>query len=84
MKFPTHLLQYEHRRLRHVEKKYLIVDDTLYRRGVDSILRCCLNHEEVEVVLNDFHGGACGGHLSGVSTTQKNLRVGYLIFAVHI
>ena len=45
-----------------------IVDNTLYFCGVDSILRHCLTHEEVEVVLNDFHGGACGGNLSGIST----------------
>ena len=58
-------------------KNYLIVDDTLYHRGVDSILCRCLTHEEVESMLNDFHDGACGGHLSGIYTTQKNLRVGY-------
>ena len=28
-------------------------------------------------MLNDFHGGACGGHLFGLSTAQKILRVGY-------
>ena len=60
-----------------VSKNYLIVDNTLYHRGVDSILRHCLTHDEAEVVLNDFHGGACGGHLSGISTAQKILRVGY-------
>ena len=53
------------------------MDNTLYRHGVDSILRRCLTHDEAEVVLNDFHGGACGGHLSGLSTAQKILRVGY-------
>ena len=53
------------------------MDNTLYLRGVDSILRCCLTHEEDEVVLNDSHGGACGGHLSRLSTAQKILRVGY-------
>ena len=44
------------------------MDNTLYRPGVDSILRRCLTHEEVEVVLNDCHGGVCGVHLSGIST----------------
>ena len=28
-------------------------------------------------MLNDCHGGACGGHLSGLSTSQKILRAGY-------
>jgi hypothetical protein len=29
-------------------------------------------------MLNDFHTGACGGHLSGLATTQNILRLGYL------
>ena len=74
---PTHFSRDERRRLRHVSKNYLIVDNTLYRRGVDSLLRRCLTHEEAEVVLNDCHGGACGGHLSGLATAQKILRAGY-------
>ena len=53
------------------------MDNTLYHHGVDSILGCFLTHDEDEVVLNDFHRGACGGHLSGISTTQKILRAGY-------
>ena len=53
------------------------MDNTLYRCGVDSILRCCLTNDEVEVVLNDCHRGACGGHLSGLSIAQKILRAGY-------
>ena len=53
------------------------MDNTLYRHGVDSILQHCLTHEEDEVVLNDFHGGASGGHLSGLSTAQKILRASY-------
>ena len=36
---PTHLSRYERRRLCHVSKNYLIVDNTLYHRVVDSILR---------------------------------------------
>lgn len=51
-------------------KNYLIVSDTLYCQGVDSILCRCLTHEEAESVLNDAHGGAFGGNLSGLATTQ--------------
>ena len=77
LKVPSHLSRYECRQLHHVEKNYLILDNTLYHHGVDSILRCFLTHEEAEVVMNDFYGGACGGHLSGLSTTQNFLREGY-------
>jgi transposase InsO family protein len=49
----------------------------LYRRGIDSILHRCLTQEEAELVLNDFHKGDYGGHLSGLATTQKILRASY-------
>ena len=53
------------------------MDNTLYRHGVDSILHRCLTDEEAKLVLNDFHRGACGGHLSRLSIAQKILRVRY-------
>ena len=63
--------------MRHLAKSYLIISDSIYCHGVDLILGHCLNLEEAEVVLNDFHSGACGGHLSGLATTQKILLAGY-------
>ena len=76
-KFPSNVSHEERRRIRHQAKYYCIINDTLYRRGVDFVLRQCLTHEEAEKVLNDFHSGACGSHLSGLATTQKILRAGY-------
>ena len=73
LKCPQTFSREERRRLHQNAKNYLIVDNTLYRRGVDLILRQCLTHEEVESILNDAHGGAYGGHLSGLATTQKTL-----------
>jgi hypothetical protein len=67
----------ERRRIRHQAKNYLILEDTLYRRGVYCILHRCLTHEEVKIVLNDCHTRVCGGHLSRLATTQKILRAGY-------
>ena len=55
----------------------MIVGDTLYRRGIDIVLRRCLTHEEAEKVLNDCHSGACGGHLSCYATAQKILQASY-------
>eukprot|EP00253_Pinus_taeda_P014232 PITA_14232 len=51
------------RRICHQAQPYRIVGDTLYRLGVDSVLRRCLTFEEAERVLNDYHSGACGGHM---------------------
>ena len=48
-------------------KNYLIIGDTLYHRGVDSVLRQFLSHEEAEIVLNDSHREVWGGHLSGLA-----------------
>ena len=69
LKYPVASSREERRKLRLHAKNYLIIGDTLYRRGVDSVLRRCLTHEEAEIVLNDSHSGACGGHLSGLETT---------------
>jgi hypothetical protein len=67
----------EHCRIRHQDKNYLILEDTLYHQGVDCILRQCLTHEEVKIMLKYCHTGACGVHFSGLETTQKILRDGY-------
>ena len=48
LKVPPQLLRYERRCLFHKSKSYLIISDTLYRRGVDSILCHCLTHDEAE------------------------------------
>ena len=76
-KFQPELSRDDRRHIRHHAKHYLILGDTLYRRGIDTVLRRCLTHEEAEIILNDCHSGACGGHLSGMATAQKILRAGY-------
>jgi hypothetical protein len=77
LKCPTSASHDEHRRIHHQAKNYLILNDTLYRRGVDCILHRCLTHDEVVIMLNDCHTRACGSHLSKLATAQKILRAGY-------
>ena len=62
--------------IHHHVKQYLIVTDTLHHRGIDTILRCWLTHEDNEIALNDCHSRECGGHLYGLATIQKILRAG--------
>ena len=68
----------DRRRICHHAKYYLILNDTLYRHGIDYVLWWCLTHEEAEKVLNDCHYEACGYHLSWMATAQKILRASYL------
>ena len=53
----------DRQRLRHLAQHCLIVGDVVYQRGIDIVLRRCVIHEEVELIMNDCHSGACGGHL---------------------
>jgi hypothetical protein len=71
-RFQPNISREERRHIRHHSHHYLILDDTLYRRGIDTILQRCLTHEEAERILNDCHLGACGGHLSRMATAQKS------------
>eukprot|EP00253_Pinus_taeda_P030032 PITA_30032 len=75
--FHPNLSKDARRRICHQSQPYHIIGDTMYRLGIDSILHRCLTLEEAERVLNDFHFGTCGGHMSGYATTQKILCAGY-------
>jgi hypothetical protein len=77
LKFPSSSCQDEHRKICHQVRNYLIIYDTLYLRGVDFIICCCLAHEEENLVLNECHTGACGGQFSRLETAYKVLRDGY-------
>lgn len=45
LKLPSHLSNDKHRRICQNSKKYLIIGETLYHRGLDCIFGRCLTHE---------------------------------------
>jgi hypothetical protein len=71
--FQPNLFSTYRRRIRYQAHQYIVLGDTLYRRGIDSCFRHCLTFDEAEKSLNDCHFGACGGHMSGYATSQKDL-----------
>ena len=75
--FRSDLTKDARHQIRDQSQPYRIVGDTLYRVGVDSVLRRCLSMEEAERVLNDCHSGAYGSHMSRYATAQKILCAGY-------
>jgi hypothetical protein len=66
--FQPTLSSNEQRRVRYQARHYIILGDTLYHRGIDSVFWHCLTFDEAEKALNDCHSGACGGHMSGYAT----------------
>jgi hypothetical protein len=75
--FWLNLSSTDRRRICYQSCQYIILGDTLYRLGVDSIFRRCLTYDEAEKDLNDYHSGACGGHMSKYATIQKILCTKY-------
>jgi hypothetical protein len=57
--------------------KYCILDENLYWKDPGGILLNFLLKDEADKVLQDFHEGDCGGHLSWKTTANKILRAGF-------
>jgi hypothetical protein len=75
--FPPHMNKHERRKVRVNNSHFLIISDKLYRRGIDGILRRCVDYTEFPSILEACHDSACGGHFSGHLIAQKVLRTGY-------
>ena len=67
--FKAHLSREDRRHIQHQFDCHLLIGDVLYYWGIDTILRRCLTHNEAGQVLNEYHSGACDGHLSGLETS---------------
>jgi hypothetical protein len=67
----------ERRKVRVNSSHFLIISNKLYRRGIDGILRWCVDYTEVPSILEAYHDSAFGGHFSSRLTAQKALRAGY-------
>jgi hypothetical protein len=44
--------------------KYVMLDNTLYRRTIDSLLVKCLGSDQSRIAMGDIHEGICGTHQS--------------------
>ena len=57
--------------------RYCLIDQTLYWKDPQGILLRCLDPQQAQKVIFDFHSGLCGGHHFWKTTTHKILRAGY-------
>lgn len=71
---PPYLTPKERRNLRLKSTKSVIVDDILYKKGLDGAFLRCVDKEQQEKLLKRFHNEACGGHFSSMVMSFKILR----------
>ena len=57
--------------------KFIILDDTLYKRGFSMPYLKCDNEEEAKYILEKIREGICGDHASLRSLVSKVIRRGY-------
>ncbi|KAL3686673.1 hypothetical protein R1sor_009247 [Riccia sorocarpa] len=62
---------------------FTLIGGQLFRMGADHVLRRCLTHEEIPIVLRACHTDEAGGHFSSELTTRKIYLTGYWWPSVH-
>lgn len=80
--FPVGTKPNERRRLRLESSKYVLVNNTLFRRHTNGMILCCLTKDQVPQVLSHFHDVMhalfhSGGNFAATATAHKILRYGY-------
>jgi len=57
--------------------KYCLIDQVLYWKDPLGVLLRCLDSQEAQRIMSDFHDSLRGGHHFWRTTTYKILRAGY-------
>jgi hypothetical protein len=57
--------------------RYCLIDQALYWKDPLGVFLRCLDPQEAQKVMFDFHSGLCGGHHFWKTTAHKILRAGY-------
>jgi hypothetical protein len=57
--------------------RYFLIGQHLYWKDPQGVLLMCLDPQQAQKVMNDFHSGLCGGHYFWKTTAHKILRAGY-------
>lgn len=74
---PEGLTAKQRRDLKLKATKYVIWEDKLYKRSIDGTFLRCVDKQQQERLLKNFHDEACGGHFSSSVTAFKILRQCY-------
>ena len=67
----------EARKVRKRAAKFMILNDTLYKRGFFMPYLKCVDEKEAKYNLEEIHERVCGDHASPRSLISKVVRIGY-------
>lgn len=56
---------------------YVLIDNILFRKDLNGVLLRCIDVDQIEKVLHEFHDGVSGGHFAPRTTAWKIMRAGY-------
>src|ERR1044072_9182948 len=65
------------RRITKEARKYVLLADRLYRRGVSQPLLRCVTQREADQIMEALHEGICGSHIGSRALSLRILRAGY-------
>jgi hypothetical protein len=74
---PSHLVGHKKRGLRLKSSKYVLTRHGLGWKNPDGVILISVNDVDSKKLMDEFHGGFCGGHFAAKTTTHKILRSGY-------
>ena len=67
----------EVRKIRKRAARFMILNDTLYKRGFSMPYLKCVHQDEAKYILEEIHEGVCGDHAGPKSLVSKVIRSGY-------
>ena len=67
----------EAKKVRMRAARFIILNDTLYKRGFNMPYLKCVDEEEAKYILEEIHQGIYGDHTGPRSLVNKVIRTGY-------
>jgi hypothetical protein len=74
---PSHLVGHKKMDLRLKYSKCVLTRYGLGWKNNDGVILRCVDEVQLKKLMDEFHGGFCGGHFAAETTTNKILREGY-------
>ena len=82
--YPEAVTAKDRRALSQLATRFVVHEETLYRRATDGVLLLCLNRDLADWAIKEVHAGVYGPHIGGHMLTHKIMRTGYFWLTMEI